>query len=62
MLNELQPDLRELIELVRQAENYDATMAASALAGTPIAVSADAVAMLRGSPNIYNSGCLILVR
>ena len=44
MLNELQPDLCELIELVRQAENYDATMAASALAGTPIAVGADAVA------------------
>ena len=44
MLNELQPDLRELIELVRQAENYDATMAASSLAGTPIAAGADAVA------------------
>jgi hypothetical protein len=44
MLNELQPDLRELIDLVRAAENYDATMAAAALAGTPICAGADAVA------------------
>lgn len=44
MLNELQPDLRELIELVRQSENYDATIAASMMAGTPITVGAGAVA------------------
>jgi hypothetical protein len=44
MLNELQPDLRELIDLVRAVENYDATMAAAALAGTPILAGADAVA------------------
>ena len=44
MLNELQPDLRELIGVVREAENYDATMAAAALAGTPIQACADAVA------------------
>lgn len=43
MLNELQPDLRELIDLVRAAENYDATMAA-ALAGTPIAAGAEGIA------------------
>lgn len=44
MLNDLQPDLRELIDLVRAAENYDATMAAAALAGNPIPAGADAVA------------------
>ena len=44
MLNELQPDLRELIDLVRAVENYDATMAAAALAGTTIPASAAAVA------------------
>lgn len=33
MLNELQPDLRELIDLVRAVENYDTTMAVAALAG-----------------------------
>jgi len=44
MLNELQPDLRELIDLVRAVENYDTTMAAAALAGAPIAAGADAVA------------------
>lgn len=44
MLNELQPDLRELIDLVRAAENYDATMAAAALAGASIPAGADAVA------------------
>ena len=44
MLNELQPDLRELIDLVRVAENYDATMAAAVLAGAPIPAGADAVA------------------
>jgi len=29
MLNELQPDLRELLNLVRKVENFDATLAAS---------------------------------
>jgi hypothetical protein len=42
MLNELQPDLRELIDLVRQAENYDATLAAARLAGRPIELGAGA--------------------
>ena len=36
MLNELQPDLRELLDLVRKVENFDATLAASQLAGKPI--------------------------
>lgn len=31
-------------DLVRRAENYDATIAAAALAGTPIAAGAEAVA------------------
>ncbi|MCL6485664.1 hypothetical protein AKG95_29210 (plasmid) [Janthinobacterium lividum] len=44
MLDELQFDLLELIDLVRQAENYDATMAAAALAGASITVDADAAA------------------
>lgn len=43
MLNELQPDLRELIDLVRAVENYDTTMATAALAGAPISAGADAV-------------------
>jgi len=43
MLNELQPHLRELIDLVRAAENYDTTMAAAALAGAPIPAGAAAV-------------------
>jgi hypothetical protein len=42
MLHELQPDLRELIDLVRQAENYDATVAARQLAGKPIDLGAGA--------------------
>ena len=42
MLNELQPDMRELIELVRAVENYDATIVASQLAGRPIEVGTDA--------------------
>jgi len=29
MLNELQPNLRELLNLVRKVENFDATLAAS---------------------------------
>lgn len=44
MLNELQPDLRELIALVRQTENFDATLAAARLAGKPIPVDAVAEA------------------
>lgn len=36
MLNELQPDLRELLELVAKRENFDATLAASRSAGKPI--------------------------
>jgi hypothetical protein len=44
MLNELQPDLRELIDLVRAVENYDTTLAAAALTGAPIPAGADAVA------------------
>lgn len=44
MLNELQPDLLELIDLVRAADNYDTTLAAAALASAPIPAGADAVA------------------
>jgi hypothetical protein len=36
-----------LIDLVCAAENYDATMTAAALAGTPIHADADAVAERR---------------
>lgn len=36
MLNELQPDLRELIDLACKVENFDATLAAWRLAGKPI--------------------------
>ncbi|MFZ6774575.1 hypothetical protein ACO0LB_17870 [Undibacterium sp. SXout7W] len=42
MLNELQPDLRELLDLVRSAENFDATVAACLQSGKPIAVGDDA--------------------
>lgn len=42
MLNELQPDLRELLDLVRKLENFDATLAASQLAGKPIEPPPDA--------------------
>jgi hypothetical protein len=38
MLNELLPDLRELIDLVRAAENFDATVATARMAGNPIPV------------------------
>lgn len=44
MQNELQPDVRELIDLVRSVENDDTTMTAGALAGSPIPAGADAVA------------------
>lgn len=36
MLNELQPDLRELLDLVAKRENFDATLAAARAAGRPI--------------------------
>jgi hypothetical protein len=36
MLNELQPDVRKLLDLVRKMENFDATLAASRGAGKPI--------------------------
>jgi hypothetical protein len=42
MLNELQPDLRELFDLVRKVENFDATLAAYQLAGKPIQPAPDA--------------------
>lgn len=42
MLNELQPDLRELLDLVRKVENFDATLAASHMAGKAIEPSQDA--------------------
>lgn len=42
MLNELQPDLRELFDLVHKVENFDATLAASRLADKPIDPTPDA--------------------
>ena len=36
MLNELQPDVRKLLDLVRKMENFDATLAAAYNAGNPI--------------------------
>lgn len=36
MLNELLPDLRELLELVAKRENFDATLAAARAVGKPI--------------------------
>ena len=42
MLNELQPDLRELLDLVRKVENFDAKIAASRMAGKPIEPAPDA--------------------
>ena len=33
MLNELQPDVRKLLDLVRKMENFDATIAAASAAG-----------------------------
>lgn len=42
MLNELQPDLRELLDLVRKVENFDATLAASQMSGNPINPAPDA--------------------
>jgi len=35
-VNELQPDLRDLLDLVRRTENFDATIAAARAAGKPI--------------------------
>jgi hypothetical protein len=42
MLNELQPDLRELLDLVRKVENFDATLAASHMFGKAIEPTQDA--------------------
>jgi hypothetical protein len=42
MLNELQPDLRELLDLVRKVENFDTTLAVSYMAGKPIEAGQDA--------------------
>ena len=36
MLNELQPDVRKLLDLVRKMENFDATLAAARAAGKSI--------------------------
>ena len=36
MLNELQPDVRKLLDLVRKMENFDATLAAACNAGNAI--------------------------
>jgi hypothetical protein len=36
MLNNIQADLRELLELVRDVASYDATLAASQIAGNSI--------------------------
>lgn len=36
MLDQLQSDVRELLDLTRQAENFDATIAARQLVGQPI--------------------------
>lgn len=44
MLNELQPDMRELLDLVRQAENFDATLAASRQVDKPIEPAPEAYA------------------
>lgn len=44
MLNDLQPDLRELINLVHAVEKYDTTMAIAEHAGKPIAAGTVAVA------------------
>lgn len=47
MLNELQPDIRKLLDLVRRMENFDASVAAAALAGKPIEVMESARAERR---------------
>lgn len=44
MLNEMQPDLREQIDQVRQVANYDTRVAAAVLVGTLIKVGEDASA------------------
>lgn len=36
MLNELQPDMRKLLDLARKMENFDATTAAARSAGKPM--------------------------
>ena len=42
MLSELIPDLRELLDLTRKAENFDATLATRQQLGQPIEPTADA--------------------
>ena len=42
MLNQLQPDVRRLLDLVRKMENFDATLAAAREAGKPIEPTNDA--------------------
>ncbi len=36
MLNELQPDMRKLLDLARKMENFDATLSAARSVGKPI--------------------------
>jgi hypothetical protein len=55
MLDQLKPDMQELIDLVRQAENYDATLAASQLAGKPIDLRAGAADERRRKGERINS-------
>ena len=47
MVDQLQPDIRKLITLVRQAEKYDATVAAAQLTGKPVELSAGATDEIR---------------
>lgn len=65
MLNELQPDIRELIDPVRQAERYDATLAASRNSGTPIDLlpEAEAECKRKTQPILYlGAKCYIYIR
>lgn len=43
MLNELQPDVRKLLDLARKMENFDATLAAARAAGKPIQPAQEAL-------------------
>lgn len=43
MLNNIQKDLRELLELVRDVASYDATLSASQISGNPIQPGPEAV-------------------
>lgn len=47
MLNQLQPDVRRLLDLARKMENFDATLAAAREAGKPIEPSEDGYAERR---------------